>query len=318
MRLLALVLLGALPAIALAQSYPTKPIRMVVPFPPGGPADVVARLLTDKLKAGLGQPVIVDNRGGAGGTLGIEQVAKSPPDGYTVLLTAMGGLAVAPSVVPSLGYDPLKDLVPIGRAVTVPEVIVVSPKFKARTLPELVAFAKANPGRVNFGSPGSATMPHLAAELLKREAGIDMIHVPYRGSGPALTDLVAGQVDVMFADVTLVQPYIASGRLVPIAAASPKRLPSLPKVPTTAEAGLPNVVAYNRYGMLAPAGTPRDVVAKLHRALAEALKAPDLQERFAKDGALVGGESPEEFAAFMRAEAVKWGALAKAVGAKIE
>ena len=318
MRRLLLAAMALAAAPALAQPYPSKPVRLVVPFPPGGPVDIVARPLAAKLATVLGQPVVIDNRSGAGGVVGIDHVAKSAGDGYTLLLTPPGGLIVAPFLLATPPYDPFKDLVAVSEVVTVPAVIAANPKVGARTLPELVAYAKANPGKVNFASSGSATMAHLAGELLKRDAGIDIVHVPYRGAAPGVQALLAGDVQIRVSDVPTVLPHIKAGKLVAIAVSSKQRVPALPGVPTTAEAGMPTLVAENWYGLLAPAGTPRDVVAKIQQAVATALKAPDLQEQLAAQGAEPVGSTPGEFATYMRAESAKWGTLAKAVGAKIE
>ena len=310
----------AMPAGAQAQqagAYPTKAIRMMVPFPPGGPSDAHGRPIATRMAQILGQPVVIENRGGAGGVVGSDMVAKAPADGYTLLFTVAGALAVAPSLT-KLPYDPYTDLTPVAHALTVPEVIVMNPKLGLKTLPDLVAYARANPGKLSFGSAGNASMPHLAGELLKREANINIVHVPYRGSGPAVADLLAGHVDLMFSDVSVVLGQIQSGKLVPLAVGSARRVGPLPEVPTTAEAGHPRVTIYNWSGLLAPGGTPRDIVMKLNAAVKQALATPELQERFTREGAQVVASTPEEFAAFIRAEAAKWGTLAKAAGVKWE
>jgi tripartite-type tricarboxylate transporter receptor subunit TctC len=314
-RLLAALALAAVTGAVQAQAYPSKPIRLVVTFPPGGPADIIARTLANKMSSILGQQVIVDNKGGAGGVIGVENVAKSPPDGYSLVLGSAGATAVAPSIT-KLPYDVEKNLVPLTQVVSVPEVVVAIPKLGIKTLPELVAYAKANPGKVSFASSGNAGMPHLAGELLKREAGIDMTHVPYRGAAPAVNDLLGGQVDVMFADIPILLPHINSGKLVALALGSEKRAPSLPNLPTTGEAGLPRVIANNWYGLFVTGGTPKEITAKLTQAAITALKSDDVRETLAKQGAIVVASTPEEFNAFLRAERAKWGAVAKTAGIK--
>jgi tripartite-type tricarboxylate transporter receptor subunit TctC len=314
-RLLAALALAAVTGAVQAQAYPSKPIRLVVTFPPGGPADIIARTLANKMSSILGQQVIVDNKGGAGGVIGVENVAKSPPDGYSLVLGSAGATAVAPSIT-KLPYDVEKNLVPLTQVVSVPEVVVAVPKLGIKTLPELVAYAKANPGKVSFASSGNAGMPHLAGELLKREAGIDMTHVPYRGAAPAVNDLLGGQVDVMFADIPILLPHINSGKLVALALGSEKRAPSLPNLPTTGEAGLPGVIANNWYGLFVTGGTPKEITTKLTQVAITALKSDDVRETLAKQGAIVVASTPEEFNAFLRAERAKWGAVAKTAGIK--
>jgi tripartite-type tricarboxylate transporter receptor subunit TctC len=314
-QLLAALALAAVTTAVQAQAYPSKPIRLVVPFPPGGPADIIGRTLANKMSSSLGQQVIVDNKGGAGGVIGVENVVKSPPDGYSLLLGSPGATAIAPTLT-KLPYDVEKDLVPLTQVVSVPEVVVAIPKLKIKTLPELVAYAKANPGKVTFASSGNAGMPHLAGELLKREAGIDMTHIPYRGAAPAVNDLLGGQVDVMFADIPILLPHINSGKLVPLALGSEKRAPSLPNLPTTGEAGLPRVLANNWYGLFVAGGTPKEITAKLTQAAIAALKSDDVRETLAKQGAIVVGSTPDEFNAFLRAERTKWGTVAKTAGVK--
>jgi tripartite-type tricarboxylate transporter receptor subunit TctC len=314
-RLLTALALAAVTTAVQAQAYPSKPIRLVVPFPPGGPADIIGRTLANKMSSSLGQQVIVDNKGGAGGVIGVENVVKSPPDGYSLLLGSPGATAIAPTLT-KLPYDVEKDLVPLTQVVSVPEVVVAIPKLKIKTLPELVAYAKANPGKVTFASSGNAGMPHLAGELLKREAGIDITHIPYRGAAPAVNDLLGGQVDVMFADIPILLPHINSGKLVALALGSEKRAPSLPNLPTTGEAGLPRVLANNWYGLFVAGGTPKEITVKLTQAAIAALKSDDVRETLAKQGAIVVGSTPDEFNAFLRAERTKWGTVAKTAGVK--
>ncbi|UUZ65676.1 tripartite tricarboxylate transporter substrate binding protein [Polaromonas sp. P1-6] len=255
-----------------AQAYPNKPIRVVVPFPAGGPVDQTARALGAKLSTALGQPIIIDNKGGAGGVLGADAVAKAPADGYTLLFSSAGALSIVPNIAPSMPYNPQKDLLAVTQALKVPTVLVVSANSKYKTFADLMRFAKANPDKVNYGSAGSGTTTHLEVELLKREAKLSMNHIPYRGAAPGLTDLMGGQVDLMMVDVPVVLPFIKAGKLRALAVTSATRIPVLKDVQTTAELGLPKVEVYNWYGMLAPARTPPEIVNKMYGAVEAALR----------------------------------------------
>jgi tripartite-type tricarboxylate transporter receptor subunit TctC len=309
----------ALPDVARAQSdYPTKPIRIISPYAAGGPADIFARGLANQLMPKLGQSVVVESKGGAAGMAGVDYVAKSSPDGYTLVLTAGLSLVVAPAIADVRPYDAYKELAPITIMVKVPEAVVAIPSLGVKTLTELVAKAKTNPGKINFASAGTGGLPHLAGELLKREAGIDVVHVPYRGAAPAVNDMLGGHVEMMFADLPILLPQIQAGKLIPLALASGQRAPTLPDVPTTAEAGFPKVLADNWYGLLAPAGTPREIIQKLHQATVASLQVQELRDTLAKQGAIPVGNTPEEFTAYMRAEGDLWAPLAKAVGAKLD
>lgn len=299
-------------------AYPSKTIRIIVPLAPGGSADAMCRLLAQALSKVLGATVIVDNRAGSGGITGLAEVARANPDGYTLGYSLAGALTVAPHLAKKMPYDALKDLLPLSQVLGVPEIIVAHPKLGVKNLPELVAYAKARPGKLNFGSAGNATIPHLGGEMLKREAGIDIVHVPYKGSGPALNDLLAGQIDIMVSDVTLVRSHIAAGRLAGLAVAGPARLPELPAVATTAESGLPGLQVSNWHGMVAPAGTPVAVLSRLHGAIQQALALPDLKARIDLEGAEPVGSTPGEFAAFLRRESAAWGTLVKALGIRWE
>ena len=301
-----------------AQAYPTKPIRVVVPFPAGGPVDQTIRALGPKLTASLGQPIVIENKGGAGGLLGADTVAKAPADGHTLLFSSAGALAIVPHIAPSMPYDPQKDLQAVTQALKVPAVLVVAASSKYKSFADLKAAATGDASKVNYASAGSGTTPHLQAELLKREAKLNINHIPYRGAAPALTDIMGGQVDMMVADVPVVLPFIQSGKLRALAVTNAKRIPILKDVPTFAELGLPKVESYNWYGMLAPARTPADVVAKVHGATVAALRSPELKQQFEQQGVEVVGSKPEEFGPFIFAESARWGALAKAVGAKLE
>jgi len=300
-----------------AQAYPTKPIRVVVPFPAGGPVDQTARALGAKLSTALGQQVIIDNKSGASGVLGADAVAKAPGDGYTLLFSSAGALAIVPNIAPSMPYNPQKDLIAVTQALKVPTVLVVGANSKYKTLADLMAAARAS-DKLNYASAGSGTNTHLGMELLKREAKLSMNHVPYRGAAPALTDLMGGQVDVMLADAPVVLPFIQGGKLRALAVASAKRIPVLKDVPTTAELGLPRFEVYNWYGLLAPAKTPPEVVDRLYKAVGTALRAPDMKDNFIQQGSEVVASRPDEFGPFIFAETARWGAVARSVGAKLD
>ncbi|CAN7318165.1 tripartite tricarboxylate transporter substrate binding protein [Variovorax paradoxus] len=314
-RLVAAMAAGALPfARAQAQPFPSKLIRIVVPLAPGGSADSMARLVAAGIARVLGQSVIVDNKPGAGGLNGMAEVARAPRDGYTLGYSLAGALTVANHIALKMPYDPAKDFAPITQVVAVPEIIVVNPKLGVTSLQQLVALAKAKPGTLNFGSAGNATIPHLGGELFKREAAIDIVHVPYRGTGPALNDLVAGQVHMMVADVTLVRAHIETGRLVPLAVAGPRRIAVLPAVPTTAEADLPDVQVSNWHTLVAPAGTPAEVVGRLREAVQRAMALPEVQSRLAQEGAEAVIGTPAQTVAFLDKERARWGTLVKKLG----
>jgi tripartite-type tricarboxylate transporter receptor subunit TctC len=325
MRLLA-VLLGfvgavAAPSASWAQpdAYPTHPIKLVVPYPAGGPTDFVGRTVAEFLQKALKQAVVVENKAGAAGTIGSDSVVKSAPDGYTLLLGLMGPISIAPKISPKLPYDPLKDLVPIRLVATMPEVLVARPSLGPRTLAELVAYGKANPGKLTIASSGIGSLPHLAAELFKRETGVDALHVPYRGAAPAVNDLVGGQADLMFGDGPIVMPQILGGLLVALAVAADQRLEVLPDVPTAREAGFPSLQSENWYGLLAPKGTPRPIIESLDQKIAIGLADPKVQEAFGKLGVYpVKDGTPETFATFLSLQIEKWGGLAKDVGARID
>ena len=306
-------------AVGQAQTYPTKTIKIVVPYPAGGPTDLVGRTLAEALTKALKKTVIVENKVGAGGTIGSDSVVKSAPDGYTLLLGLMGPMSIAPKIAPNLPYDPQKDLAPIRLVALMPEVLVARPTLGLKTLGDVVAYGKANPGKLTIASAGNGSLPHLAAELLKRETGIDALHVPYRGAAPAVNDLLGGQVDLMFGDGPVVLPQILGNLLVPVVMATDKRLPALPDVPTSIEAGFPTVRSENWYGVLAPKGTPRPIIEALDHAIAAAMSEPKVEESFTKLGVYIVKEgTPETFGTFLAAQLDKWGSLAKDVGAKVE
>jgi tripartite-type tricarboxylate transporter receptor subunit TctC len=306
----------ALPGIAAAQDYPSKPIRLIVPFPPGGPNDIIARVIGQKMSEALGQPVLIDNRGGAGGVTGTDAVAKAPPDGYTIAITSAGALAISASLQDKVPYDATKDFAPITLVAKVPELLVVASAVPAKSVADLVALAKANPGQINFASSGPGSMPHLAGELLKLHAAINIVHVPYRGAAPAVNDLLGNQVQIMFADMPVPLPHVKSGALTAIAVGSKMRAPALPDVAPLAELGFPQIEAENWYGMVGPAGTPSAIVAKLNATTLAALRDPEVMERLASQGAILSGGTPGEFAAYIRSETDKWAKVVQTSGAK--
>ena len=299
---------------AFAQAYPSKPVHLVVGFPAGGPADIFGRAFAQALSANLGQPVIVENKGGVGGVLGMDAVAKAAPDGYTVGFNNQGSVALAPYAFARMPYNIQKDFALITTVVRVPEVLVAHPSFPPNNLDELVAYAKANPGKISYGSAGAGGITHLAVELLKAEAKVDMVHVPYKGAAPAVNDLLGGQTQMGIFDIPIVLPHIKSGRLKVFTLTSAKRIPSLPDVATTAELGYPKVISDNWYGLLAPAATPPDVLRRIHSAAIAALNSPALIEQFAKGGGLASPSTPEEYATFLNVEQTKWSAIIKAIG----
>ena len=319
MMLRAVVLVTALASAfsAFAQSYPAKPLRIVVGFPAGGPIDIVARMMTPKLSEALGQQVVVDNRAGANSIIGADLVAKSPPDGYTMILIS-SAFAINATLYPKLPYDTLRDLAPVTLVTSTPELFVVHPSVPAKTMKDVIALAKAQPGQINIASTGSGGMPHLALELLKTTTRIDLIHVPYKGAAPAVADLLGGQVSGLFADLPVLQPHVAGGKLRALAIASPKRSPLLPDVPTMTEQGLAVVEAVNWYGIVVAAKTPPDVIAKLREGIVKTLNDPDLREKLVGRGADPTPGTSEQFAAFLKEEVAKWGRIAKESGAKID
>ncbi len=308
----------AAPAVYAQATFPTKPIRIVVPFPAGGTTDILARAVAQKLTETGGQPVVVDNRPGAGGNIGAELVAKSPPDGYTLLMGTVGTHAINPSLYARMPYDHQKDFAPVILVAGVPNVLVINPAVPANSVQELIAYGKANPGKLNFASSGSGTSIHLAGELFKTMSGVQMTHVPYKGSAPALADLLGGQVQLMFDNLPSALPQIKGGKLKALAVTSAQRASALPDVPTIAEAGLPGFEATSWFGLLAPAGTPKDVIAKLNGEVAKWLASPEAREKLASQGAIAAGKTPEDFTAHIVAETAKWQKVVKESGAKVD
>ena len=301
----AAIVLAAAPTSA--QPYPNKLIRIVAPFPPGGPTDGAARLIADRLSSLFGQTVVVENRpGGAGGTIGVKSAASADPDGYTILFTPPGPLVTAPAIFRNVGYDPLKAFAPVAAVFSSPQILVVNPNVPAKSMQELVAYAKANPGKVSYASPGFSTQPHLLGEMLKLTTGADIVHVPYKGSAPVLTDLIAGQVQMYFDSASFLLPHVQSGKLRVLAVADESRLRELPDTPTTVEAGFGKLQASYWVGVLVPAGTPAPVIERLNGAINEVMKSPAMQETLTKLVARARPGTPQDFAAFMAAETKKW------------
>jgi tripartite-type tricarboxylate transporter receptor subunit TctC len=314
---------NALAAIAIlsmsalqAQDFPSRPIRMVIAFPPGGPTDFVGRVLADKLKELLGQAVVIENKAGANGAIGADYVAKADPDGHTVFLTTVGAVAITPNMRTDLPYDPLKDFAPVSLVVRNTSILVVRPDMAANSAKDLAAIAKEKPGAIPFASTGVGSMPHLALELYQSAAGISFVHVPYRGAAPALTDLLGGQVQALFADAPVLMAQIESGKIKPLGAASAKRNPRLPNVPTLIEQGYADTVADNWYGLLAPAKTPGAVIAKLNAAVVAALTDAGVRAKLIQSGALPSPTTPAEFGQLLKDELARWGRVVRAKGIK--
>ncbi len=304
------------PASALAQDFPNRPIHLIVPFPPGGPNDIIARVVGKRMSEILKQTIVIDNRAGQGGVLGTDIVAKSSPDGYTIGIVSAGALAISPSME-KVAYDTLKDLQPVTLVAKVPEMLVVATSVPAHNMAELVALAKKEPGKLNFASSGAGSMPHLAGELLKLTAKIDITHVPYRGAAPAVNDLLGQQVQMVFLDLPILLPQIKAGKLRPIAVGSPMRVPSAPDVPTTAEAGMPNLLTENWYGMVAPAKTPPQIVAVLNKAAVEAMKDKEVISKLSSQGAILVGDTPDQFRSYIASETQKWAMVIKQAGVPV-
>ena len=321
MRVLRALLAGLaallLPTLATAQDFPARPIRLIVPFPPGGPNDIIARVVGKRMSELLKQPVLIDNRGGQGGVLGTDAVAKAAPDGYTIAIASAGALAISPSME-KVPYDTLKNLQPITLVAKVPEMLVVATSVPAKDMKELIALAKSQPGKLNFASSGPGSLPHLAGELLKLTAHIDIVHVPYRGAAPAVNDLLGQQVQMVFLDLPVLLPQVKAGKLRPIAIGSPERAPTAMEVPTTTEVGMPDLQTENWYGMVAPAGTPAAVVATLNKAAVEAMRDPEVKDKLASQGATLVGDTPEQFRAFIDSEIKKWAKVITDAGVKTE
>lgn len=317
----ALVLIIAVLSItvpAAAQQYPAKPIRMIIGFPPGGGTDIVGRIVGQKLSEVLGQQILPDNRGGASGQIAAELTAKAPPDGYTVMMAHIAAISILPSLYPKMPYDAAKDFAPISLVAIGPNLLVVHPSVPVRSVKELVAFAKARPGQLHYASPGAGTVQHLAGELFKLQAKVDMLHVPYKGSGQSIVDLVAGHVHLDFDSVPPVLPHVRSGRLRALAVTSQKRFSILPDIPTVNEGGVPGFDMSTWWGLVAPAAVSKDIVARLQSETVKVLRQPDVKEKIAFAGADTVGNTAEEFAAFIRAERAKYARIVKDANIKLE
>ena len=305
-----------LPLLAFGQVYPNKPVRLIVGFPAGGPADIFGRALAHGMASELGQPVVVENIAGVGGVLGVDRVAKSAPDGYTLCINSASPLVIAPYSLTKIPYDVKKDFAFVTLVVRVPEVVAVHPSVPAGTLADLISYARANPGKVNFGSAGSGSITHLAGELLKAEAKVDLVHVPYKGAAPAVNDLLGGQVQMGIFDVPVLLGHIRSGKLKALAITSATRAPALPEVPTTGELNYPNVNSDNWYGLIMAAATPADIQRRVHSAAVAALRSKAVEEQFSKVGGIASPGSPQEYAKFIASEQAKWSKIVQAIGFK--
>jgi tripartite-type tricarboxylate transporter receptor subunit TctC len=305
------------PSFAAAQVWPAKPIRMIIPFPPGGPTDLMGRMAADRLSKGLAVQVVADNRGGAGGNIGFEQCAKSPPDGYTLC-----GMTVAQSISPGiyrkLGYDLSKDFTFVTLMATLPSMLTSHPSFPAKNVKEVIAVAKSRPGQIVYSSTGNGTSPHMLMEMFKSMAGIDMVHVPYKGQAQSVIDQISGQIQIAFNTAVTVLPHVKEGKLKPIAISTKERFPPMPDLQTVAEGGVKGYDASSWQGVAMPAGVPREIVARVYQELSTMLKAPETRERFLAQGALASGMPPEEFTAFVRHEAEKWAKVGKAAKVQVD
>ena len=309
---------AALSSAAWAQAFPNRPIKLVVPFPAGGPADLFGRHLANGIGAELGQQVVIENRTGTGGMAGVDAVAKSAPDGHTIGINGSAALAIMPFMTSKMPFDWQKDLALLSVVVRVPEVLTVHPSLGVNTLQEFVTYARANPGKVSFGSAGTGTVTHLAAELLKMEAKINILHVPYRGAAPAVNDLLGNHVQMIVADVPVLLPHIQAGKIKALALTSGTRSSALPDVPTSAQAGYPTVLSDNWYGLVTPAGVPTDILDKLQKAAVKTIASAEFKRQVESQNATPAPTTPAEFAAFVKAEQAKWGPVVIATGAKLE
>ncbi|HKA46497.1 MAG TPA: tripartite tricarboxylate transporter substrate binding protein [Burkholderiales bacterium] len=313
-----LLLLTAVATSATAQTYPAKPVRVIVAFAPGGTTDILGRIYSQRLSAATGQQFVVDNRAGAGGTIGTEAVVRAAPDGYTINFGSTSSLAVSPNLYPKLPYELMRDVAPVIQVATAAFMLAVHPSVPARTMRELIALARARPGQLNYASSGSGSSLHLCGEYLKYLAKIDLVHVPYKGAGAALPDLIAGQVQILFSDMAPFVPYVQTGRLRVLAASTATRSRVYPEYPTIAESGVPGYDLAGWYGVVVPAATPRPIVDRLHAEFGKAMRASDMGERYATLGVEAVESTPEQFAAYMRAELAKWGDIIKRSGTKLE
>ena len=312
-KLLAILSLVLLPPLSAAEDFPAKPIRLIVPFPPGGPNDIIARVIGQRMSEIVHQPIVIDNRGGQAGVLGTDAVAKSTPDGYTIGIVSASALSISPTME-KVAYDVARDFAPITLVATVPEMLVVASSVPARDMKELVALAKAEPGKLNFASAGTGGITHLAGELFKLTAKIDIVHVPYRGAAPAINDLLGQQVQMAFLDLPVILPHIKAGTLRAIALGAKERVPTAPDVPTTAEVGMPDILIENWYGMIAPSATPPAIVAALNRVATQAMADPQVKDKLADQGLTLAPQTPEHFRAYIASETRKWANVIKDAG----
>jgi len=312
------IVLGSGVFPVLAQNYPVKPIRIIVTFPPGGPSDFVARALGQKLTEAWGQQVVVDNRGGAGGVVGVEAAARANPDGYTLLQGQSGGMSINPALHPRLSYDPFRDFAPVSMLVVNPQMLVAHPSLPAKTVKQLIALAKSKPGQISYASAGYGSAQHLGMEMLKAMAGIDVLHVPYKGTGPALVDLFSGQVSLQFTSMPAVLPHVKAGKLNGIAVGSAKRSPAVPEVPTVAESGVSGFGFVACYGLFAPAATPGNIVNRINAQVVKLLGEPELSQRLAGQGAEPSPSTPEGLARYMREDHERWKKVIRAANIRVE
>lgn len=303
---------------AIAQTYPTKPVRLLVPYPPGGATDIFARLVGAKLTEALGQSFVIEQRPGAAGVIGADAAAKAAPDGYTVFIGQASNLAINQHLMKKLPYDPIKDFSPITRIAASPNLLVVHPSMPIRSIRDLVALAKAQPGVINYASAGNGSPGHLAAEYFRKMAQIDVVHIPYKGAAPAILDVIAGQVSFYFTSPIAAQPFVQAGRLRQVAVTSARRFPALPQVPSIAESGFKDIDIVSWWGLLAPAGVPADIVGRLHAATTKALDSPETKDRLASQGAMAVADTPGEFAAYIKAEIANWAKIVSASGARLD
>ena len=313
---LALIALAAAGA-AQAQTYPAKPVRFIIPFPPGGPTDIMGRLAAQRLTEAWGVQVVADNRAGAGGNIGSELCAKSPPDGYTICMLTVAQ-SISPSIYPRLGFDPLKDFAPVTLMAILPSLLMVHPSLPVKNVRELVALAKAKPGILTYASTGNGTSPHMLMEMFKWLAGVDLVHVPYKGASPAMIDQISGQIDVAFSTAIAALPFVQQGKVRAIAVSTRDRFPPLPNLLTVAESGVKGFDGSSWQGVVVPANTPRDMVLKVNAELVKMLRAPDMKEKILQQGGIASGNSPDEFAAFLKMETDKWAKVAKAAKVRVE
>jgi tripartite-type tricarboxylate transporter receptor subunit TctC len=316
-RFAAALLCSAGMSCAFAQTYPSKPVRFIIPFPPGGPTDILGRLAAQRLTESWGVQVVADNRAGAGGNIGSEMCAKSPPDGYTVCMMTVAQ-SISPAIYPKLGFDPMKDFAPVTLMATLPSLLMVHPSLPVKNVKELVALAKAKPATLTYASTGNGTSPHMLMEMFKWMAGVDLVHVPYKGASPAMIDQISGQIDVAFSTAIAALPFVQQGKVRAIAVSTKDRFAPLPDLPTVEQGGVKGYDGSSWQGVVMPANTPRDIVVKANAELAKMLKSPDMKEKILQQGGIASGNSPDEFAAYIKSEMEKWAKVAKAAKVRVE